>query len=192
MPTMPELRITMTPTDELVPYAGNAKEHPEDQIEQIVSSIETFGFNDPVAVWHDADGQPVIVEGHGRVLAAQRMGIGELPTIALDHLNDEQRRAYVHVHNQTTLTSGFDLEVLQQELAALPEFDWGAYGFDVDELLEPLPDELDEDELPAAPEEPRTKPGDLWVLGRHRLLCGDSTKPEDVARLMGGARPTCC
>ena len=186
MPTMPELRITMTPTDELVPYAGNAKEHPEDQIQQIVSSIETFGFNDPVAVWHDADGQPVIVEGHGRVLAAQRMGIGELPTIALDHLNDEQRRAYVHVHNQTTLTSGFDLEVLQQELAALPEFDWGAYGFDVDELLEPLPEGLDEDELPAAPEEPRTKPGDLWVLGRHRLLCGDSTKPEDVARLMGG------
>ena len=124
MPTMPELRITMTATEELVPYAGNAKEHPDEQIEQIVSSIESFGFNDPVAVWHDGDGQPVIVEGHGRVLAAQRMGMAELPTIALDHLTDEQRRAYVHVHNQTTLTSGFDLEVLQQELAALPEFDW--------------------------------------------------------------------
>lgn len=186
MPTMPELRITMTPTDELVPYAGNAKEHPEEQIEQIVSSIESFGFNDPVAVWHDDEGQPVIVEGHGRVLAAQRMGIGELPTIALDHLTDEQRRAYVHVHNQTTLTSGFDLEVLQQELAALPEFDWGAYGFDVDELLEPMPDELDEDELPPAPAEPRTRLGDVWVMGRHRLMCGDSTDPAQVERLMAG------
>lgn len=186
MPTMPELRITMTLTDELVPYAGNAKEHPEEQIEQIVSSIETFGFNDPVAVWHDADGQPVIVEGHGRVLAAQRMGMAELPTIALDHLTDEQRRAYVHVHNQTTLTSGFDLEVLQKELAALPEFDWGAYGFDVDELLEPMPEELDEDELPPDPAEPRTRLGDVWVMGRHRLMCGDSTDPAQVERLMAG------
>lgn len=186
MPTMPELRITMTATEALVPYAGNAKEHPDEQIEQIVSSIETFGFNDPVAVWHDGEGQPVIVEGHGRVLAAQRMGMAELPTIALDHLTDEQRRAYVHVHNQTTLTSGFDLEVLQQELAALPEFDWGAYGFDVDELLEPMPEELDEDELPPAPAEPRTRLGDVWVMGRHRLMCGDSTDPAQVERLMAG------
>ena len=186
MPTMPELRITMTATEELVPYAGNAKEHPDEQIEQIVSAIESFGFNDPVAVWHDGEGQPVIVEGHGRVLAAQRMGMAELPTIALDHLTDEQRRAYVHVHNQTTLTSGFDLEVLQQELAALPEFDWGAYGFDVDELLEPMPEELDEDELPPAPAEPRTRPGDVWVMGRHRLMCGDSTDPAQVERLMAG------
>lgn len=186
MPTMPELRITMTATEELVPYAGNAKEHPDEQIEQIVSSIESFGFNDPVAVWHDGEGQPVIVEGHGRVLAAQRMGMAELPTIALDHLTDEQRRAYVHVHNQTTLTSGFDLEVLQQELAALPEFDWGAYGFDVDELLEPMPEELDEDELPPAPAEPRTRLGDVWVMGRHRLMCGDSTDPAQVERLMAG------
>jgi DNA modification methylase len=185
---MPELRVTMTPTDELVPYAGNAKEHPEEQVAQIAESIREFGFNDPVGVWHDAEGRPVIIEGHGRVLAAQELGMDELPTIALDHLTDAQRRAYVHVHNQTTLTSGFDLEVLARELEELPEFDWAAYGFDVDELLEPVPDEPDEDELPDVPEEPRTKPGDLWLLGSHRLLCGDSTDPEQVARLMGDRR----
>jgi ParB-like chromosome segregation protein Spo0J len=123
---MPELRVTMTPTDELVPYAGNAKEHPEEQVAQIAESIREFGFNDPVGVWHDAEGRPVIIEGHGRVLAAQELGMDELPTIALDHLTDAQRRAYVHVHNQTTLTSGFDLEVLARELEELPEFDWAA------------------------------------------------------------------
>lgn len=184
---MTELRVTMTPTSELVPYAGNAKEHPDGQVAQIAESIREFGFNDPIGVWHDPDGRPVIIEGHGRVLAAQELGMGELPTIALDHLTDAQRRAYVHVHNQTTLTSGFDLEVLARELDELPEFDWAAYGFDVDELLEPVPDEPDEGELPEAPEEPVTKPGDLWLLGSHRLLCGDSTDPGQVGRLMGGA-----
>lgn len=182
---MPQLTVTMTPTDELVPYAGNAKEHPDWQVEQIAASISEFGFNDPVAVWHDAEGRPVIVEGHGRVLAAQQMGLAELPTIALDHLTDAQRRAYVHVHNQTTLTSGFDMEALQRELDSLPEFDWGSFGFELDEMLESIPDMADED-VPEAPEEPRTKPGDLWLLGRHRLLCGDSTDPAQVARLMGG------
>lgn len=183
---MPELSIVMLPTDELVPYAGNAKIHTDEQVEQIAASIEQFGFDDPVGVWHDAEGNPVIVEGHGRILAAKRLGIEQVPTISLDHLSDEQRRAYVHVHNQTTLTSGFDLEALQQELAALPEFDWGAFGFDLGDVLEELPAAFDEEEVPEPPAEPRTKPGDLWQLGRHRLLCGDSTDPEQVARLMGG------
>ena len=186
---MPDLTVTMTPTDELVPYAGNAKEHPDWQVEQIAASISEFGFNDPVAVWHDADGRPVIVEGHGRVLAAQQMGLAELPTIALDHLTDAQRRAYVHVHNQTTLTSGFDMDALQRELASLPEFDWEGFGFELDELLEDVPD-IEEDEVPEAPEEPRTKPGDLWQLGRHRLLCGDSTDRWRAS--WAAARPTCC
>lgn len=183
---MTELRVTMTPTSELVPYAGNAKIHTDEQVAQIAASIEEFGFNDPIGIWHDGDGAPVIVEGHGRVLAANLLGIAELPTIALDHLSDEQRRAYVHVHNQTTLTSGFDLDALQAELAALPEFDWASFGFDPDEVLEELPELADEGDIPEAPAEPRTKPGDLWQMGRHRLLCGDSTKAEDVARLMGG------
>jgi hypothetical protein len=128
----------------------------------------------------------VIVEGHGRVLAAQQMGLAELPTIALDHLTDAQRRAYVHVHNQTTLTSGFDMEALQRELDALPEFDWADFGFDASDVLEPLPDDDGDEVVPGPPEEPRTKPGELWAMGRHRLLCGDSTDPEQVARLMGG------
>lgn len=185
---MIDLHVTMLPTDELVPYAGNAKEHPEEQIEQIMASIEEFGFDDPVSVWHDSEGKPIIVEGHGRVLAAQRLGIAELPTIALDHLTDAQRRAYVHVHNQTTLTSGFDIEVLTAELEALPEFDWSSYGFDMDELLEQVPDMDEEEDVPTPDEaEPRTQTGQLWQLGRHRLLCGDSTDPAQVERLMGGA-----
>lgn len=183
---MPQLTVTMTPTEELAPYAGNAKIHTDEQVAQIANSIRDFGFNDPVGIWHDDDGTPVIVEGHGRVLAAQLLGMDELPTIALDHLTDEQRRAYVHVHNQTTLTSGFDMEALQRELESLPEFQWESYGFELDEVLEDLPDLADEGEMPEVPEEPRTKPGDLWVLGRHRLLCGDSTDPESVMRLMGG------
>lgn len=184
---MHQLLVEMTPTADLVPYAGNAKLHDDEQVEQIARSIEDFGFNDPVGIWHDGDGTPVIVEGHGRVLAAQALGIEELPTIALDHLSDEQRRAYVHIHNQTTLTSGFDLEALERELSSLPEFDWGAYGFDMGELLEPMPDLAEEDEVPSLDDvEPRTKLGDLWVLGRHRLLCGDSTDPDAVSRLMAG------
>lgn len=188
MLTMPELRVTMTPTDELTPYAGNAKEHPEEQLEQLCKSISDYGFNDPVGVWHAPDGTTVIVEGHGRVLAAQRLGLAELPTISLDHLSDEQRRQYVHVHNQTTLTSGFDLDLLQADLAELGDFDWQAYGFELDEVLEALPEFEEEAPVPEAPAEPRTKEGDLWLLGRHRLLCGDSTKPDDVARLMGDRR----
>lgn len=183
---MPELTITMLPTDELVPYAGNAKIHTDEQVGQIAASIEQFGFDDPVGVWHDGDGKPVIVEGHGRILAAKRLGMEQVPTISLDHLTDEQRRAYVHVHNQTTLTSGFDLETLQAELSALPEFDWGAFGFELNEVLEELPELTDEEDIPEPPQEPRSKLGDLWRLGRHRLLCGDSTDPEQVARLMGG------
>ena len=188
MLTMPDLHVTMTPTDELVPYAGNAKEHPEEQLEQLCKSISDYGFNDPVGVWHAPDGTTVIVEGHGRVLAAKRLGLTELPTISLDHLSDEQRRQYVHVHNQTTLTSGFDLDLLQADMAELGDFDWQAYGFELDEVLEALPEFEEEAPVPEAPAEPRTKEGDLWLLGRHRLLCGDSTKPEDVARLMGDRR----
>ena len=181
---MPQLTVVMCPTAQLVPYAGNAKIHTDEQVQQIANSIRDFGFNDPVGIWHDEEGTPVIVEGHGRVLAAELLGMEELPTIALDHLTDEQRRAYVHIHNQTTLTSGFDLEALQAELDALPEFDWTAYGFDAEEALESL-DGVEEDGLPLDEPEPRCKAGDLWALGRHRLLCGDSTDPAQVARLMG-------
>ena len=183
---MPELTISTTPVEELVPYAGNAKVYTDEQVEQIAASIEQFGFNDPVAVWHDEQGQPVIVEGHGRVLAAKELGMAELPTISLDHLTDEQRRAYVHVHNQTTLTSGFDMDVLLSELSSIDGFQWNDFGFDLGEMLEELPEAVEEEALIEPPAEPRTKAGDVWCLGRHRLMCGDSTDPEQVKRLMGG------
>lgn len=184
---MPKLSVSYLATDQLVPYVGNAKEHPDWQVEQIANSIAEFGFNDPIGVWHDPEGQTIILEGHGRLLAAQQLGMAEVPVLVLDHLTDEQRRAYVHVHNQTTLTSGFDMELLEKELASIDGYDWSDFGFDLEDVLEDLPDyDPEEDQVPSVPNEPRTKPGDLWVMGRHRLLCGDSTDPAQVARLMGG------
>lgn len=126
---MPELTVEEMPTEALIPYANNAKEHSQLQVEQIANSIEAFGFNDPVAVWENAQGELEIVEGHGRVMAAKRLGIDVLPVIRLDHLTDEQRRAYTHVHNQTTLNSGFDVDVLDAEIEQL-DFDWDSFGFD--------------------------------------------------------------
>lgn len=106
------LKIEQMRTSDLAPYAGNAKEHPSWQVEQIANSIDQFGFNDPIGVWTNPQGVCEIVEGHGRLLAAQKLGIEKVPVIRLDHLDDDARRAYVHVHNQTTMTSGFDLDKL--------------------------------------------------------------------------------
>lgn len=133
---MPELKITMAKVDELVPYAGNAKLHPFEQIEQIANSIEEFGNNDPIAVWHNADGEMEIVEGHGRLLALKKLGIEECPVICLDHLTDEQRRAYVHIHNKLNMNSGFDIGILSSEIEQLDSFDWGEFGFDDFDLAE--------------------------------------------------------
>ena len=126
----PKLTVKMTSTDELVPYAGNAKEHPDWQIEQIAASIEQFGFDDPVGIWHDGQGQPVIVEGHGRVLAAKELGIEKVPTIALDHLDDEGRRAYTLAHNKLTTNTGYDADMLAAELDAIEGIDMADFGFD--------------------------------------------------------------
>lgn len=182
----PRLRVKQVPTDTLVPYAGNAKEHPEKQIAEICESIETFGFCDPIGVWHDLEtGEPVIVEGHGRLLAAERLGMDKVPTISLDHLDDEARRAYVLVHNQTTMSSGFDLDMLQRELDKITGLDMSLFGFEPASVLEDIPETADD--IPDVPE-PRTQPGDLWAMGPHRLLCGDSTDPEALARLMDGTQ----
>jgi hypothetical protein len=115
-------------TDSLVPYANNAKIHTNEQIDQICASIGEFGFNDPVAVWDGPEGTE-IVEGHGRVMAAKRLGLETLPVIRLDHLTDEQRRAYTHVHNQLTMSTGWDFERLEADLEAL-DFDFGGFGFE--------------------------------------------------------------
>ena len=127
------LEVVVVPTDSLTEYAGNAKLHPTAQIDQIAASIEEFNFADPIGAWHDEDGNAVVVEGHGRLLAARRLGIEELPVIFLDHLTDEQRRAYTLVHNKLTMSTGFDVEMLNGELDSIGTIDMGEYDFSVAE-----------------------------------------------------------
>lgn len=186
----PELRVYEVPTGELVPYAGNAKEHPDWQVGQIVASIERFGFSDPVGVWHDPEGRPVIVEGHGRVMAAKELGMESVPCVALDHLDDEGRRAYALAHNQLTMNSGWDDLALSDELADLADMDMGDFGFDVGGEAADATDVAEVE----VPEDVPTVcgRGQVWRLGRHRLMCGDSTNADDVDRLMGGERADVC
>ena len=129
MRPMPELEVCEMKVRDLVPYANNAKKHPNKQIDEIATSISEFGNCDPIAVWHNEKGEAEIVEGHGRVLALKKLGIETAPVITLDHLTDEQRRAYTHVHNQTTLSSGFDWDVLTEDMDNL-NMDWEALGFE--------------------------------------------------------------
>ncbi len=130
MRDMPLLAVEEVPTDSLVPYANNAKIHTNEQIDQICASIGEFGFNDPVAVWDSPRGETEIIEGHGRVMAAKKLGLGTLPIIRLDHLTDAQRRAYTHVHNQLTMNTGWDFDKLEIDLEGL-DFDFGDFGFDL-------------------------------------------------------------
>ena len=139
------LEITEMNVADLVPYAMNAKEHPDSQVAQIAASIEQFGMNDPVAVWHDENNVPIIVEGHGRVLALQKLKRKTCPVICLDNLTDAQRRAYTLVHNQLTLNSGFDTDILSTELESLSlDFDLGEFGLDYNPEDNELESALDE------------------------------------------------
>lgn len=127
------LEIIEMKVADLVPYAMNAKLHPDSQVAQIAASIEEFGMNDPVAVWHDADGVPIIVEGHGRVLALQKLKRKTCPVICLDDLSDAQRRAYTLVHNQLTLNSGWDADKLETELESISnDIELGKFGLEYD------------------------------------------------------------
>lgn len=187
MANVPQFRIEYMATDSLIPYARNAKVHTDEQVRQIADSMEAFGFNDPVGVWTRVDGKVEIVEGHGRVMAAKLLGIDKVPVIRLDHMTDDERRAYVHVHNQTTLSSGFDMEALKLDLDGIqidtsPWFDGRDLSWAVGK------EQVEETEVPEDVE-PRAKRGDVWQLGRHRVMCGDSTSTEDVERLTGGVQP---
>lgn len=176
------LKIEYLPLADLKPYVNNAKLHPAEQVEQIKRSITEFGFDDPIAVW----GDNTVIEGHGRLIAANELGLETVPVIRLDHLTDEQRKAYALVHNKLTMNSDFDVDTLAQELDGILDIDMSDFGFDfLDEEEEPT--EVTEVETPARAE-PRCKVGDLWQLGGHRLICGDSTNPDTFARLMGGVR----
>lgn len=134
---MKSLKVEYEATDSLVPYAKNANIHTEEQIEQIVESIKAFGFNDPIGVWTNANGESELVEGHGRVMAAKKLGLDKVPVIHLDTLTDEQRRAYTHVHNQQTRNSQFDWEMLSLELEEL-DFEFEELGFDAISISENL------------------------------------------------------
>lgn len=176
---MKKLKIEYVSIGDLKPYERNAKLHPKEQVEQIKNSIKEFGFNDPVAVWKDSE----IIEGHGRLLAAQELGLTEIPIIRLDSLTDQQRKAYMLAHNKLTMNSDFDMKILAEEIENILDFDMSNFGFDVmfdeDEVVE-------DDYTPEVPEEPKAKLGDIYQLGRHRLMCGDSTSQSDVQLLLNG------
>ena len=132
MRPMPELEVVKVRTIDLLEYQNNAKLHPSEQVDQIASSIEEFGFNSPILAWHNDDGEPEIVAGHGRLMAARKLGLEELPVVFLDHMSEEQRRAYILVDNQLTMNSGFDIDILDAEISAIASIDMTEFGFDVD------------------------------------------------------------
>lgn len=180
---MKELSIEYLNINELTPYENNAKIHTPEQIDEIKNSIKEFGMNDPIGVWGEEN---LIVEGHGRLIACKELGLKEVPVIRLDDLTDEQRRAYTLAHNQLTMSTGFDLGKLKIELDEIT-LDMSEFGFDDMQLDDSTLDgenEIVEDEIPEVPEEPKSKYGDIYQLGNHRLMCGDSTKREDVEKLM--------
>ena len=183
------MKIEQIKIEDLKPYERNARKHEAADVAAIVKSIEAFGFNDPVGVWGP---QNVIVEGHGRVMAAKQLGMTEVPCIRLDDLTDEQRRAYALAHNKTAELSTWDAELLPLELEDLPTIDMTGFGFDLDKVAgdflkarEAVKTEEDDFD-PGAEVEKRAKLGDLWQLGDHRLMCGDSTDSATWARLMDG------
>jgi DNA modification methylase len=146
-------------------------------------SIQKYGFNDPIGVWSDKN---IIVEGHGRLAAAKKLHMKEVPVIRLDHLTDEQRKEYAIIHNKTAELSEWDFDLLAEDIPTLDFSD-----FDIDWGLPEEPEEEEdiiEDEAPDVPEEPKAKPGDLWLLGNHRLVCGDSTDITVIDRLMDGVK----
>lgn len=188
------LEIEQWPIERLLPYAANARTHPDEQVAQIAGSIAEFGFNVPCLV----DERGVLVAGHGRLLAARRLGLAEVPVIRLGHLTDAQARAFRIADNQIALNASWDDAMLAAEVARLKEdgIDLDLLGFGEDELNHLL-DGLDgadgategENDVPEPPAQPVTRPGDLWLLGPHRLLCGDATSASDVERLLAGAIP---
>ena len=187
-PKFPQYKTV--PTASLIPYARNARTHSPQQVDKIAASIREFGFLNPIIT----DGQSGIVAGHGRVMAAQKLGLDTLPTIDAAHLTEAQRRAYVLADNRMALDAGWDNDLLKIELQDLGAagFDLTLTGFDVGEIaaltLDATEGLTDPDAVPDAPAVPVTVLGDVWLLGRHRLMCGDSTSIDAVERLMAGQR----
>jgi hypothetical protein len=195
------MKIEQIPTEKLIPYARNAKKHDAAQVSKLAGSIREFGFNNPVLIDKDNG----IIAGHGRVMAAQKLELKDVPCIRLGHLTDTQRRAYILADNRLAeVNSGWDEELLKLEIKdidwgelkeiSVDDFQFGEIDFG-EEKEEPVSDADAEPQIDKA-EELRAKwgvePGQLWELGDHRLLCGDSTKKEDVDRVMGGEKAKLC
>jgi DNA modification methylase len=186
-----KLAVQIWPIDRLLPYARNARTHSDEQVAQVAASIQEFGWTNPILVGGDG----VIIAGHARLAAARKLGIAEVPVIVLDHLTETQRRALVLADNKLALNAGWDEEMLRVELESLQEDDFNLdlVGFTSEELDDLLrdPEEThdgltDEDVVPEAPETAVTVPGDVWLLGEHRLLCGDATQMEAVEKVLVG------
>ena len=188
----PADKVEQWPIEKLVPYARNSRTHSAEQVAQIAASMREFGFTNPVLV----DEQGGIIAGHGRVMAARKLGMASLPVMVAAGWTDAQRRAYVIADNQIALNAGWDDAMLRLELDDLKaaDFNLDLLGFDADRLDELLADEVgqtegltDADAVPEVQAKPVTRPGDVWLLGKHRVMCGDSTSREAFAVLMAGA-----
>lgn len=186
------LSIEMMPIALLRPYPGNARTHSKRQVQQIADSISRFGFTNPVLISDAGE----IIAGHGRIMAAKELGMTEVPVIRISHLTAEQRRAYVIADNKLALNAGWDTEILAIELQALVDLDFDVCltGFSLaeidltlDQAREASPTTLDDaaELIPDVPSQPVSRSGDVWLLGRHRLLCGDARSSDDISRLMG-------
>lgn len=185
-----KLAIVRRSTSDLRGYDRNARTHSDGQVEQIAASIKEFGFNNPILI----DETATVIAGHGRLAGAIKLGMEQVPCIVLAHLSDAQRRAYILADNKIALNSGWDKKLLSLELDELQgKIDLDLLGFSEKELLEIIPIEstegkTDPDEIPDAPENPVSKKGDIWLMGKHRLMCGDAASPADWNILMGGVR----
>ena len=186
------MQIKQVKVESLIPYARNSRTHSDAQVAQIAASIKEFGWTNPILV----DGTNGIIAGHGRLLAARKLGYTEVPVIELENMTESQKKAYVIADNQLAMNAGWDTSMLTLELGDLKEagFSLDILGFDpkeLDTLLEPeqVDGLTDEDAVPDIPEEPVTKLGDIYQLGNHRLMCGDSTSIDAVERLMNGVYP---
>jgi hypothetical protein len=184
-----DLVVERWPIGRLIPYARNARTHTEEQVAQVAASIIEFGWTNPILA--GADG--VIIAGHARVAAARKLGMDEVPVIVLDHLSETQRRALVLADNRLALSAGWDEEMLRVELESLKadSFDLDLVGFTDEEIEDILTEDsrdglTDDDAVPDEPERAITAPGDVWVLGQHRLLCGDATQMADIEKVMAG------
>ena len=182
-------KIEWRSVETLIPYAKNARTHSDEQVAQIAGSIKEFGFNNPVLV----DKENSVIAGHGRIMAARKLGMDKVPVVQLGHMTEAQRKAYVLADNRIALNSGWDTGMLSLELQDLKDdIDLSLLGFDPDELdalLNPIEETeglTDEDAVPDVPDEPKTKLGDIYILGKHRLMCGDSTSIDDAEKLMDG------